>query len=249
MNIIADLHTHTLSSGHAIATLGEMIIEAERLEYKAFATTDHAASMPGSPAPYYFSNLLHMPDVLDSGIILLKGAEVNIMTPGAKLDMPEKLLAKLDWVVASIHAFIMEEGFSQSDTPTDMWLRIAENPFVDMIGHSEQEEFCYDYARVTKVFAQKNKVVEMNAGSATARPGNEGNMKKLALCCKESGTRIAVTSDAHSTYQMRNMRNVIGMLEEIQFPEELIINTTLDRLFAELKLHNRDIARRVSFAP
>ena len=43
MKIVADLHTHTITSVHAYATALEMIGEAERLGLYAFAITDHGA--------------------------------------------------------------------------------------------------------------------------------------------------------------------------------------------------------------
>ena len=41
MQIIADLHTHTLSATHAFNTLDEMAAKAAALGYAALAITDH----------------------------------------------------------------------------------------------------------------------------------------------------------------------------------------------------------------
>ena len=41
MNIIADLHTHTLACGHAYSTLTEVIQEASNKDLKAIGLTEH----------------------------------------------------------------------------------------------------------------------------------------------------------------------------------------------------------------
>lgn len=243
MKICADLHTHTLASGHAHSTLKEMAIQAKQMGYEALAITDHAKSLPGSPPKYYFSNLTRLPDIIEDGLVLLKGVEGNLLGDGT-IDVPEALHPRLDWFIVSLHGVLVDD--LSLDRATELWLQVAENPYVDMIGHSEQQNFRYDYEYVTKVFAQKNKVVEMNAASATSRPGNEGNMRELALACMKNGTRIAVNSDAHSIYRMDSLGHVLAMLEEIGFPEELVVNSSMERLMAELKRHGKPIAERLA---
>ena len=41
MNIVADLHTHTLACGHAYSTLTEVIQEASDKGLKAVGLTEH----------------------------------------------------------------------------------------------------------------------------------------------------------------------------------------------------------------
>mgnify|MGYP003079434570 FL=1 len=49
MQMIADLHTHTLCATHAFQTLNEMAAAAKDCGYKALAITDHAPAMPDAP--------------------------------------------------------------------------------------------------------------------------------------------------------------------------------------------------------
>ena len=44
MNIIADLHTHTLVSHHAYSSLEEMVAGAGRSNLRAIAITDHGVA-------------------------------------------------------------------------------------------------------------------------------------------------------------------------------------------------------------
>ena len=54
MQIIADLHTHTLSATHAFNTLDEMAAKAAALGYAALAITDHGPGYAGCPAHVAF---------------------------------------------------------------------------------------------------------------------------------------------------------------------------------------------------
>lgn len=242
--IVADLHTHTLVSNHAFNTITEMAAKAKAIGYKALAITDHGCAMPDSPHPWYFYNLRRLPDVME-GIPVLKGVEANVLDLKGTLDFAPEDLEKLDWVIASIHSDCLPGRLSQ-DQATELWLKVAENPFVDMIGHSEQARHVYDYDAVAKVFAQKHKVVELNGNSAVVRPEGAGNMKALALACKKNGCRIALNTDAHSIYLLEaGVEALAELLREINFPEELVVNTSGRRLREELKIHNKKIVERI----
>ncbi len=242
--IVADLHTHTLVSNHAFNTITEMAAKAKSMNYKAIAVTDHACAMPDSPHIWYFYNLRRLPDVME-GIPVLKGIEANVMDINGTLDFESSELAKFDWVIASIHGDCLP-GTLTVEQATQLWLNIAENPYVDMIGHSEQAKHIYDYDAVTKVFAQKNKVVELNGNSYAVRPDGVGNMQRLALACKKNGCKVALNTDAHSIYHLENgVSHLYKMLEEIDFPEELIINSSGERLLQELTLHNKQVVNRI----
>ncbi len=51
MELLFDLHTHTVSSGHAFSTLKENIEEARKKGLLALGTSDHASAMEGAPTP------------------------------------------------------------------------------------------------------------------------------------------------------------------------------------------------------
>ena len=242
--IVADLHTHTLVSNHAFNTITEMATKAKAMGYKAIAVTDHGCAMPDSPHIWYFYNLLRLPDVLE-GIPVLKGVEANVMDLNGTLDFPQQELARFDWVIASIHGDCLP-GKLTVEQATNLWLKVAQNPYVDMIGHSEQANHVYDYDLVTKEFAARNKVVELNGNSYAVRPEGAGNMKALALACKKNRCKIALNTDAHSVYHLeRGVAHLYEILEEIEFPKELIINGSGENLRRELEVHNKKIVDRI----
>ncbi len=240
MNIVADLHTHTLVSTHAFATLNEMIARAKEIGYKAMAVTDHAIAMPDAPHEWYFSNVTSLPQDMGDGFVLLRGVEANVVEENGGLDMEQELFQKLDWVIASLHRKCIRT--MNEEEATHLWLKVAENPYVDMIGHSEERRWKYDYDRVVPVFAQNHKVVELNANSPRVRGGNEENLRQLMLSCKRHGAKIALNSDAHSTYALGDLGWALELLEELDFPEELVVNSSVARLKEELALHGRAVS-------
>lgn len=245
MELIADLHSHTLVSSHAFSTLGEMLAQAKKLDLFAMAVTDHGSIMPDAPHPWYFYSLARLPSRVE-GVWLLKGIEANVRDLAGNTDFTSEEFSRFefDWVIASLHSDVLPRKLS-FDEATELWLNVAKQPHIDMIGHSESRKCVYDYDAVTKVFAQQHKVVEMNAGSALARPGNEENLRQLALACKKNDVKIAVNSDAHSAYELAQCESVLAMLREISFPRELVMNASRENLICELKLHGKKIAQKM----
>ena len=236
MKIIADLHTHTNYSAHAVNTVTEMIKYAKELGLKAIALTDHGPSMPDSGHIWHFGNGTEIPPVVD-GVLVLYGGEIDVMDVDGTMDLPESYLKDLDWVIASLHKRFVPK--LTKEQATQLWLNIAKNPYVDMIGHCEQLDHEFDLDVVIPAFAANNKVVEFNGNSSVARPGGEENMKNLALACKKYGCKVAVNSDAHSIWHIAKINSVYEMLQEIDFPQDLIINSSYENLVAELKVHNK----------
>ena len=233
MKIIADTHCHTIASTHAYSTVMENIKEAKNKGLYALAITDHAENMPGSPRTWYFDNLKTIPREVE-GVKILRGVEANVLNAKGELDIPQNLKVPLDWVVASIHdvAYSGKHGIEEC---TNAWLNISKNPKVNVIGHSGLISFVYDYEKVIPEFGRNGKLVEINNSSFYARKGCEGNCKRIALLCKKHGVNIIVNSDAHFCTRVGVFDDAIQLLEEIDFPEELIINSDIKRFNEYLK--------------
>lgn len=242
MNIIADLHTHTLFSDHAFNTATEMINQAVNLGLKALAITDHGPLMPDSGHLWHFFNNGVLPKKIN-GTIVLYGAEVDAVNVQGELDIPERMVKNLDWAIVSIHREIIPS--LTKEEATQLWLNVAENPYIDMIGHCEQNEHYFDYDAVIPVFAEKNKVVEINANSQFVRPSGQKNMIELIEKCKKYNCKIAVNSDAHSIYKLGQVGNVVKLLEDMAFPEELVINSSYENLIRELEIHKKGILEKI----
>lgn len=232
MKILTDLHTHTLASTHAYSTLKENIDAAKALGMEAIAITDHAPSMEDAPHIWHFDNLKSIPKVVD-GVRILKGVETNITDLNGTLDMNDKSLKNLEIVVASIHAPCYKDLGAADNTSA--YLGALSNPYVDIIGHSGYCDILYDYETVLEKAKENHQLIEINNATFNVRTRSVPNCRKIAQLCKEMGVGICVNSDAHNCYVLGRYDKATAMLEEIDFPEELIINTSYEKLKNYLK--------------
>lgn len=224
--IIADTHVHTLACGHAYSTIMENVHWAAQKGLSFIGITEHAPEMHDAPQSSFFRNLYSLPDRIE-GVNILKGAECNIMDYDGRLDLSEKLLRELDWVIASYHNPICLPGTLEQNTLG--WLRIAENPDVDVIGHCGDGRYAFELEKVIKKFKEYEKIVEINAHSFVVRPGSDINCREIARCCAKYQVPVVVSSDAHFCMDVGNVMASVQMLEEIGFPEELVLNADHDR--------------------
>lgn len=234
--IIADMHTHTLASTHAYSTLTEMVEAAREKGLYALAITDHGPKMPGAPRDWYFGSLNQLP-LYYKGVKTVMGVEANVVDFDGTLDIdlgtPEekKEMEKLDWVIASIHEI---PGIDLSDPDvektTNLWMNVAKNPKVNVIGHSGSPKYLYDYEKVIPEFGRNGKLVEINSHTFDVRAKNVPYCRKIAETCMKYGVPILVNSDAHFQTEVADLHKALELLEEIGFPEELIVNASAKRL-------------------
>jgi putative hydrolase len=226
MNLIADTHTHTIASGHAYSTITENAVAAAKKGLSFLGITEHASSMEGAPVPLFFQNLKILPEKLEN-VWLLRGVELNIVDYNGGVDLPLDLYGKLDWVIASMHTVCLSP--SSKAEHSKGWLKIAENTDIDVIGHSGDPRFIFDFEQVIPVFGQYKKIVEINTHSFQGRPGSLPNCTRIAEICAEHGVRVVVNTDAHFHNRIGDFEAAITMLRSIGFPEELVINADYNR--------------------
>lgn len=230
MSIIAETHSHTVACSHAYSTITENARSAAQKGLRFLCVTEHGPKMPDGPHGWFFKNLPKtIPDALE-GVVLLKGAEVDIMDFDGELDIPDPVLEQLDWVIASYHIVCLEPGSKEDHSRG--WLAVAKNPHVDVIGHCGDARFDFEFEPVVQAFAENGKIVEINAHSFDCRPGSRERCREIALCCKKYGVPVVCSSDAHFHAQVGQTAEAEHMLREIGYPEELILNGEFDRFLA-----------------
>jgi len=230
--IVADLHTHSLASTHAYSTVGELLGTAAALGLDALALTDHGPALPDAPHLWHFENQRVLPRRVGT-VRLLRGCEVNIRTLAGDVDLDERMLGLLDWVVASFHEPCLSPGTVAQHT--EAYLNVLANPGVDSLGHTGSIQFPYEIDEVVKACRDRGRTIEINAGSFKVRPRSLPNCRRIAESCAKHGTSVVVTSDAHSHWDVGDVGAVFAMLDEIGFPEKLVLNADADRLFAHLE--------------
>lgn len=235
MKALVDVHTHTVSSGHAYSTIDENMKAASAKGLKVLAMTDHAPGIPGSCHMFHFSNLKAIPSELH-GVQLLKGVEANIVNYNGDIDMPEELLSSLDIVIASLHPPCIE--FADEETVTSGIEKVMENPYVSIIGHPGDNRYPMNWERVVLASKRTGTLLEINNASlkpGSFRPGVRENLIQILAYCKRHHVPVVMGSDAHFYTEVGAFKESIELLEEVKFPEELVLNTSPEKLVSFIK--------------
>lgn len=240
MKFLLDTHCHTIASGHAFSTVEEMAKYASHIGYKLIAITDHGPAMPGTAHLFHFRNLRTLPEKI-YGVEILKGAEVNIMDYEGNVDIPEETLKMLDLVIASFHGPCIKPGTVGQNTKA--LLGAIENPYIHVIGHPGNPNFPIDIKTVVAAAKEHNTLIEINNSSLkpkSFRKGSMDNCCKILKECRNQGATISIGSDAHISYDIGNFSTVEEMLEELNVPEDMVINTSVERLKSFLKKTSKE---------
>ncbi len=224
---IADLHTHTVFSPHAYSTITENAAAAARAGLVAMACTDHGAETPDTGHHWHFTNMKILPPYIE-GVRVLQGIEANVLDHTGALDLTPSLRTQMELVIASMHAGTMPTGSIEEISAA--WAVVAADPDVDIIGHCGTPRFAFDYEAIIPLFGQHGKVVEINEGTFRVRGDSYENCKRIATLCKQHGVRICVNSDAHFHTHVGQFDNAIALLNEVDFPPELIVNNSEESL-------------------
>ncbi|MCH7871734.1 MAG: DNA polymerase/3'-5' exonuclease PolX [Planctomycetes bacterium] len=209
-DIRGDLHMHTTASDGK-NSIGEMAAAAKKLGYKYICITDHSQGSVIANGLKPDRLLAHIDAVRKvagemKGITVWVGAEVDILADGS-LDYADELLAKLDWVVASVHM-----GMSQDvEANTRRTLAAIRNPYVNLIAHptgrllNRREAMPIDIEAIAKEAARTGTALEINA--ARERLDLKDQHARLA---RDLGAMICIDCDAHRVASFDQMR--LGIL-------------------------------------
>ena len=243
IKIKTDTHTHTLASGHAYSTIEENLRAGKEQGLELVGITDHFSSFFVPSTDFacfgFFINKKALPEVWH-GVRLLFGAEVDIIDlkgnlfghylyipypnkNGVKLTYEEGILNRLDYLIASVHY----KDFAANSTVvenTELYIKALEHENVKILGHIGRSGLEFDIDEVVKAAKSLNKMIEINEASFGHGETVRERCLKVALACAKYGTKIAVNSDAHSSFEIGKYPNTEHFLDEIDFPVELIGN-------------------------
>ncbi len=228
MDFELDVHTHTIASGHAYGTLTEMAREASVRGLKILGITEHAHNMPGTCDDLYFVNLRVVPREM-FGIRLMLGAELNIMDYEGTIDLPDWILDRLDLKIASIHGNLYQMGTMEQNTAAV--LGAMRNPRVDIIGHPDDGNCPLDYERIVLASKEYHTLLEINNNSLRmqSRKNAKENITTILKLCKKYEVPVVMNSDAHFMVDVANTDHSMALVEEVDFPKELILNYSAEK--------------------
>lgn len=228
MHIVADLHVHTVASGHAYSTALEIAKAASEKGLAMIALTDHGPAMPGGPHAYHFSNQFVIPEEL-FGVRVLKGIEANVMDRNGSLDLDEYRLSKLDIVLAGLHTLCAPYGTVAENT--EMMINAIKNPWVDVVVHPGNPEYLVNEEAVVRAALAYDVALEINNSSLTvSRQGSMPHCHHIACLAAQYGAKLIIGSDSHFALNVGVFDAAIAMLSEHKIPAECILNTSLEKV-------------------
>ena len=232
-----DLHMHTTATDGE-DTLADMVRAAIARGLAYIAITDHgqrvtmARGLDRKRLLTQWSEIDRLNESLSAEgpppIVVLKGIEVDMLEKGG-LDLPDEVLARADWVVASLHY-----GQNQPrDRITARILEAIENPHVSVIGHptgrliNRRPAYDVDIEAVIEAAARTGTFLEINAN-----PWRLDLDDRHAAAAKRAGVKVVISTDAHSTGGLDVMRCGVLQARRAGLEAEDVANT---RTLAQLK--------------
>lgn len=236
-DIIADMHTHTVFSKHAYSTVFENIQEAEKKGLKYIAITDH-----------FFNNgdfldkknettriaYLEMKIADREHIKVIGGEEFNI---AQEIEYWDKL-KDIVWRPIGLHNWFFDtdnctldelyKEFEKSVGRHNAFVHIErELHRIDKAKHGGNlDSEIKDFLKSICILAKKNNIfMEINEASLVRdEDGIIDRIKYWVEFAKKNNNRICLGTDAHYCKEVGDFRNVLKLLNEFEYPKELILN-------------------------
>ncbi|MGH2908044.1 MAG: DNA polymerase/3'-5' exonuclease PolX, partial [Solirubrobacteraceae bacterium] len=203
--IRGDLHCHsTWSDGRA--SIEEMGRAARERGYEYLAICDHTPAVGAvrgldADAVRRQAEEIAAANRALAPFVVLRGIECDIL-PDGRLDLPDDVLAELDWVQISVHG-------GQRMAAREMTARVChalQSPHVSCLSHptgrllTRRPESAVDLERVYAVAVEQGVALEVNG--LPPRLDLSGEHVRDAL---QAGARIVCSTDAHSVAGLANM--------------------------------------------
>lgn len=232
--LVADIHTHTIASGHAYGTIREMAQAAAEQKLELLGLSEHAPGIPGTVDPMYYHNLKVIPRTL-YGVQILHGSEINALNDGT-LSLEEARIRELDYAIVGIHRACYQDAGRAKNT--ENLLACMRHPKVKLISHPDDDHTPLDYELLVKGARDTNTALEVN-NSSLLKPDKRLNCAENYKCmlswCKKLDVPILVSSDAHDPSWVGRFEQALALLDSVSFPEALVLNTDREKLKAFLQ--------------
>ncbi len=209
-DIKGDLHCHSNWDGGE-NSLEEMAEVAQELGYEYLGISDHTKFLKIEHG-LDEKHLLEQHKAIEKLNLkfkiknlkfrLLHGCEANILNDGS-LDIDDKVLSQLDYVIAGIHSNMK----MTKEEMTGRLIRAMKNPYVRIISHptgrliNQRDEYALDFDKILEVAKETNTVLEINS-SPMRLDLNDKNIRKAI----EKGVKLIINTDAHHKEQLSLMR-------------------------------------------
>jgi DNA polymerase (family 10) len=226
-DIRGDLHVHT-SATDGRMTLAELAAAGSELGYEYLLVSDHSETLGithGLDAGGVEAQGKEIEAVnRTSACQLIAGIEVDILADGS-LGLPDRVLADLDLVIASVHSGLHME----KDPMTRRILTAMENEHVDIIGHPtgrlfpSRPPYELDVGRVLDTARSTGTALEINA-SPWRMDLDDPDIRDA----RQRGVKLSIGTDTHKKEELAHMRHGVTLARRAWCGPGDLLNT-LDR--------------------
>ncbi|MFW6180100.1 MAG: PHP domain-containing protein [Spirochaetota bacterium] len=230
--LAADLHTHTIASGHAADTIRTMAERALARGLEAVAVTDHGPGLQGGAGEVYFRALPRMVRGVDMPLRVIAGAEDDIVNRRGDLRLPGEVRRSLELVITGLHPHSWMAG--QPETArTEGAVRAIQRGLVHVFAHPVSNYLSVEVEPVLQAAAASGRTaLELNASKLADRPALIGYLER----CAELEVPLVVNSDAHVAEEVGVFDRAVDLLREVGFPDGLVVNRSMESLCAFFRL-------------
>lgn len=229
MDLIGDMHMHTLVSGHAYGTIREMAQAAANKGLEMIGITEHAPGIPGTVDPFYYKNLQAVPKVL-YGVEVYHGSEINVLNDGT-LSLAQSYIDHLDYAIVGIHVQCYENvGRAQN---TSNLIACMRNEKVKIVSHPDDDHTPLDYERLVQAAKMYHVALEVNNSSlkkVDQRWNCLENYQAMLRLCQKIRVPVILDSDAHDPSQVGQLDRAKALVESVGFDPTLVLNTDSEKL-------------------
>ena len=225
----ADIHTHSCASGHAYGTIREMAQAAAEKKLALLGISEHGPGIPGTCDPIYFNNLSMAPRNL-YGVEMIYGREVNVLNEET-LSLDEEHLARLDYGIVGIHGMCYQNVGKEKNT--ENLIECMKNEKIFFVSHPDDDHTPLDYEKLVEAAKKYHVALEVN-NSSFLKPDQRlncvENYRTMLKLCEKLQSPIIVDSDAHDPGYVGRFSEAAAFLQEVHFPEKLVLNVEIARL-------------------
>jgi len=219
-------HNHTTASDGR-NNMKEMVAAAEQMGWEYLGISDHSKSSFQANGLSEERLLAQIEEIrkLNASkkfkIHVFAGSECDILADG-KLDFPNDLLKRLDFVIASVHSSLTQD----EKTMTKRMIRAIEHPHVTMLGHItgrlllKREGYRVDVEKVIDACIANKRIIEIN--------GNPNRMEldwRFWRAAKDKGLLCCVNTDAHAVSNHAFVRCGINVARKGWLEKKNVLNT------------------------
>jgi len=240
MKIWGDFHTHTLYS-HGSGTIKDNVEAAIKAGLSAVGISEHGPSnWFMGPRVSDFDKMREEVDKLKeiyNNINIYLGCEANIVSLDGRLDIPEKVLEKLDYVMAGLHPMVWPKSFKDGvaliidnilskqsnnfkiralEQNTTALIKAIENYNINVITHPGLH-LAIDTAALAEAAAKAGTALEINAGHSYMT-------EEYVKIAKSFGVKFVIGSDAHNPKDVGNFEKGIYIAERAGLTTDDVIN-------------------------